>query len=759
MSESRGSISFFGTYRPPVPMEIFSSSTDPRAYHFAADPHLTDGVGYNQNGHPVPPLALREILDYLLRNKPHLAARCGVTQADLDNGRLTGLIFVSEREDGLETLHLCLSDRATRSRQVVNLLGDIYGVDVGVRMEDTGCIAGGFTVGIGRRARYRTRTVGYSVVYVSTKDPAKKRRTPWTVVYRTNLADGSTEPLTPPGEYDLSPAVSPCGKMVAVANFKENRWNGAIENLDTCIKIMNVDAWAQGGLNRRVVIKNGGWPTWGSDNVIFFHRGLDTGPPTNKTKWAVFRFDIRREIEEQVTPTWMDAMTPAAITDTRVAVATIRVKSDLVEAGAKRPADQCRHIEIFDTATRAEPMKITHRWSPHVDHYNPFVLDEGRRVGYHRCRTVLGNNNVGEKKLDKVRSDKPEVELVRVAGVFPSITKDGKKLAFVDNQFKAVWLAVSGSTRPRNVYQPKPDPCNRSPESVFSTSWNQNDTLDTLYVCQGTEFRTDKPVRIMMIRNVSSCLCTDPVKIVLALTHNLYNCAFPSSNREGDKLVFRCSSNKVEAGQMAVKNLYIIDAMKGESGPAGAIQLTEGQCIDTHCSWSPRPDCGWIVFSSSRHMSRELDQGLDAGYFAVYLVCAKGVVKGQTRNPVMVVRSGDYMAGHVNHPVFSPDMKSIVFTADLAAVSAEPVSLPHFTHSVRPYGDIFSVELTDSCNIWNNYDIKEFHRVTHSRYEYSTPTWSRWFNIEHHNKWEMPPECRGNHFQPPCPHVGGLRRA
>jgi hypothetical protein len=58
-------------------------------------------------------------------------------------------------------------------------------------MEDSPCVAVGFTEG--------GRTVGHSLVYVSTKEPVMARRTPWTVVYRTRLADGRTERLTPPG--------------------------------------------------------------------------------------------------------------------------------------------------------------------------------------------------------------------------------------------------------------------------------------------------------------------------------------------------------------------------------------------------------------------------------------------------------------------------------------------------------------------------------------------------------------------------------
>jgi hypothetical protein len=47
------------------------------------------------------------------------------------------------------------------------------------------------------------------------------------------------------------------------------------------------------------------------------------------------------------------------------------------------------------------------------------------------------------KNFHKIRSPKSheDVGLFRVSGVFPTISKDGSKLAFVDNSFKAVWLA------------------------------------------------------------------------------------------------------------------------------------------------------------------------------------------------------------------------------------------------------------------------------------------------------------------------------
>ncbi|KAL8094116.1 hypothetical protein AgCh_035835 [Apium graveolens] len=60
-------------------------------------------------------------------------------------------------------------------------LADRYDRSDGIHMEDNACIAG---------------EDGEYLVFVSTKDPAKRRRQPWTVVYRTNLITGTTDRLT-----------------------------------------------------------------------------------------------------------------------------------------------------------------------------------------------------------------------------------------------------------------------------------------------------------------------------------------------------------------------------------------------------------------------------------------------------------------------------------------------------------------------------------------------------------------------------------
>ncbi len=52
-----------------------------------------------------------------------------------------------------------------------------------------------------------------------------------------------------------------------------------------------------------------------------------------------------------------------------------------------------------------------------------------------------------QRNFHKLHSPHPDVGLFRLSGVFPTFSKDGSKLAFVDNEFKDVWLADSQGLR------------------------------------------------------------------------------------------------------------------------------------------------------------------------------------------------------------------------------------------------------------------------------------------------------------------------
>nr|XP_034571051.1 tol-Pal system protein TolB-like isoform X2 [Setaria viridis] len=496
------------------------------------------------------------------------------------------------------------------------------------------------------------------LVYVSTKEPVQECRSPWNVVYKTNLRTGETERLTPPGTFDLSPSVSPSGKKVAVASFQGKRWDGEIKDLKINIYVMSLE---NPSMERKRVIENGGWPSWGSENVIFFHRKVGD-------IWGVFQYNLSTSETIRVTPEAFDAVTPAAIDETRIAVATIRQKSEFTDV---RTETQYRHIEIFDMNTPEQPLQITQNTRAKADHFNPFVMDGGKYIGYHRCKSDLLQTN--------------------------------------------------------------------GPDSIFSPVWNQK--KDILYVCMGPSFKANETLEIHAIPDVSNAarIRRQP----RLLTKGKFNNAFPFTNPDGTKFVFRSTR---DGGDKNYQNLYIMeDAEYGEVGGGEVTRLTEGNWIDTHCQWSPNGNL--IVFASNRDKptnAPERDHGLDPGYFAVYLMSVSD------RSVVRVIRSEYDLSGHVNHPVFSPDGRSIAVTSDLAAVSADPMSLPTFLHSVRPYGDIFSVDI-DPDDIEKNKDMERFVRVTHSRYENSTPAWTVFSTHDPHAQWNL--LVMEDEYTPACPYA------
>ncbi|KAI3907109.1 hypothetical protein MKW92_005354 [Papaver armeniacum] len=712
VGQKRGSIAFFATYRTPVPLDIFSCPFPlPNPSGNEELSMIDDSKDeYNYNGREIPKDALKKLLKL-----PNLKSKTEGKEADVDNGNLSGIVFVSER-NRLELLHIALRFQSPRKVEVY-LLAQIFGVTDDfnkVCLEDSGCFTDNH------------------LIYVSTKEPAKERRQPWTAVYQTNLQTGVTDRLTPPETADLSPSVSPSKKMIAVASYqgKEGGWGGEIEDLKTNIYIIDVEAPEK----RTMLVENGGWPTWGSDNVIFFHRKDDPIEHPKGVKfpkdvfWGVYRADFSNGVEncivKRVTPSNIDGFTPVAIDANKVAVVTVRAESQGL--GAAREVDQFRQIEIFDSATGHNTRITQNTTKSKADHFNPFLMDGGKLIGYHRGRSdKLSFDEAVERPFQTLDSSLPDVGLFRVSGVFPTISKDGKRLAFVDNEFKAVWVADSNGLH--IAYEEE------GPDKLFSPVWNQCE--DTLYVCVGPSFNMRMSVNINAITNVSRLRRQSH-----ALTDQ-YNNAFPSSSPDGKKLVYRSTGND------GFKNLYIMeDSKRGVVNGREPRRLTKGEWTDTH------------LFSSTRDKpagAPESDQGLDPGYFAVFLV--------KWDNPDVLVRvmtSGSNISGHVNHPCFSPDGRSIVVTSDIAGVSVDPISLPLFEHSVRSYGDIFSIDLPEDHLVKyqdGKYkdkehvrDVKEFTRITHSRYEYSTATWSR-FPIDPNRAWSM--RLPAGEFTPACPYL------
>uniref|UniRef100_A0A0E0DBK7 Dipeptidylpeptidase IV N-terminal domain-containing protein n=1 Tax=Oryza meridionalis TaxID=40149 RepID=A0A0E0DBK7_9ORYZ len=165
------------------------------------------------------------------------------------------------------------------------------------------------------------------------------------------------------------------------------------------------------------------------------------------------------------------------------------------------------------------------------------------------------------------------------------------------------------------------------------------------------------------------------------------NNAFPSPPPDGKWLVFRSgrsgAQEPVHHGRQGRRGRWHPAA---DGGPMVGhdVQLV--------------PDDEWIAFASDRHAP-------GSGSFAI-MVHPNGT--GLRR----VVHSGD--GGRTNHPWFSSDSTSLVFTSDYAAVSAEPV---FNTHHYQPCGEIYTLDI-DGSNI---------RRLTHNSFEDGTPSWTPYF--------------------------------
>uniref|UniRef100_A0A1D1XTG6 Protein TolB n=1 Tax=Anthurium amnicola TaxID=1678845 RepID=A0A1D1XTG6_9ARAE len=504
----------------------------------------------------------------------------------------------------------------------------------------------------------RPSVAGEHLVYVSTQeDPGAPRRS-WAAVYSTHIPTGETRRLTPPGVADFSPAVSPSGEWTAVASSGEKGWTGESEELRTDLYVFRT----RDGSARAKLVGHGGWPSWADDSTLYFHRQSEDGWLSVYRAVVVGIGDdlLAVDVVDRVTPPGFHAFTPAA-------------GRGFVAMATRRNTSEFRHIEVLDLA-RNVFVEITQPISPYSHHFNPFVSPDSTRIGYHRCRGA----GVGPAPpmLESIASPLPEISLFRIDGYFPSFSPGGDQIAFVG--LPGLYVVNSDGSGKREILS----------GNAFPTAWDRKRN-GVIYTSVGPVFgsvSTEVDVVSITLPDVEGGAepTTSALPLIKKLTVGGGNNAFPSPSPDGKWVVFR-------SGRSGHKNLYIMDAVEGES--AGLRRLTDGPWLDTMCSWSP--DGEWIAFSSDR------DGPASIG-FALYLVRPDGT--GLRR----LLSFG--ASGRVNHPTFSPDSKRLVFATNHAAVSSEPVSNPQ---SDLPYGEVYVVGI----------DGSGLRRLTHNSYEDGTPAW------------------------------------
>lgn len=528
---------------------------------------------------------------------------------------------------------------------------------------------------------------GNKVYFVSTQQVHHTLRQSWTAVYASSLETGHTVRLTPPNVADLSPSLSPSGKWIAAASYQDNGWQGEVEDLHTDIYVFN----AEDGMQRRMVAKNGGWPTWADDETLYFHRKSDDG------WWSVYKTCNWAEEDglaeaERITPPCVHVLTPAASTTGNwLAVAT------------RRPNSKWRHVEIFDLASK-EFIEVTAGLNAEKHHYNPFVAAGSGRLGYHRCRDVgevgadvdgkvaaLSPNNVA--RLEGMECPVAGLALVRVDGFFPSVSPCGRFIAYNKSlpggDSVGLFVMRSDGSKAWNL----------SRDPLFYTTW---DPLreGVIYCTAGAIFAPASAGVQVAALHFSLDALTDnvdevPSRMQLLTCPDTGNNGFPAPSPDGKWLVFRSGR-----GGGNSKNLYIMDAEHGEK--MNIRRLTCGEWTDTMPSWSP--DGEWIAFSSTM-------DGVDGGSFGLYMMRPDGTGLHRVEPGGDCDGTQGAVHGRINHVKFSPDGCNIVFTADIAGVSAEPISLPN---QFQPYGDIFVARADGSGLV----------RLTHNAYEDGTPTWT-----------------------------------
>ncbi|KAL9242618.1 hypothetical protein vseg_016603 [Gypsophila vaccaria] len=501
------------------------------------------------------------------------------------------------------------------------------------------------------------------VYFISAHEAPASLYSSWSAVY-SNANDGTTRRLTPRGVADYSPALSKSGDFMAVASYGSKPWEGEFHELRTQIVAFPVSDPA----NRTVLADRGGWPTWSSDDTLYFHRQCEDG------WWSIYRVDFPATAPpRRVTPAGVHAFTPAAFMDSsnKIAVATHR-----------KDRGPYRHIEIFDVAS-GEFHPVTELLNPETHHYNPFVSPGSKFVGYHRFRGAEVKKQI-IPNLELISSPVKPLTMLRINGNFPAVSPGGELIAFnpgFEEHEGGIRIMKSDGSESWNLLKGR---------IAFYNSWCPTDK-NVVFTSLGGIFQAPNvSVHVARVSFDASGL-DDNVDVKMLTKPETGNNSFPACSPDGKLVVFR-------SGRSGHKNLYVTDARKGEFEGGFIRQLTKGEWTDTMPCWSP--DGEWIAFSSNRH------DPTNAVTFGIYMVRPDG--SGLKR--VHVEGSTGVELERINHVCFSPTGEWLVFTANMGGVTAEPVSLPN---QFQPYGDLFIAKV----------DGTRLTRLTCDAYENGTPTW------------------------------------
>jgi Tol biopolymer transport system component len=451
---------------------------------------------------------------------------------------------------------------------------------------------------------------GQRLAFVSTRQPAVVPGQAWNAIYVMNADGSSVKRLSRPDTADYSPAWSPKGDLIAFASG-----SGKAESTD--LFVMRPD-----GSGRRLVVKNGGWPSFAADGLsLFFHS-------QRQGNWGIWRVNLDGSNLQRITPPDIDAFTPRASLDGKWLVLA-------------RLRGEHRQIEVMDLSTG----KLTALTTEATDHWNPSISPDGGQVVYHKVTPGLLAPNV-ELWGAPGGSD---LKLLRLAGAFPSFSPDGKRLTLVDDLARLDLMNTDGSSRKTLYSGPS--------GGLFSTSWGrQGDQI--AFAVGGVFQEAGAGVDLMAVWPDGGGLHP--------LTRQAGNNGFPAFSPDGGQLVFR-------SGRGGNKNLYLMN-----SNGTGLKQLTRGEWTDTMCHWSSGGD--WIVFASDR------DGGFDIWLIRPDGSSLRKVIGGGGRNNhphfspdgkwvVFTSQRAGYSAEEVSLPFqFQP-------YGDLFAVRLDGTGLLRLTHN------------------------------------------------------------------------------